>query len=155
MKWMIACSGSVITDVIRLRMNQNPYDSPNQISNGAATRPSWRQHLVFASPTLAPLSAIGSIIAVVILHRDLGVGGAVLGSFETPMGLLFTFAAYMYMGFWVWMPLGFAMSLFISNEIMPDFEYRNLYTLLFVSCCVCCVLFVLFDPNGIFTYFQD
>ena len=143
----------------------NPYASPTSecantstrttpASTGALTSFPKRSHILAASPSVAPIFALCSIIAVVILERDMNVRGAILGSLETPMGILFTFSAYMFMGAIFWMPLGFLLSVVLASKFSGS-RVRYLYPTLFLSFCGLFILFLWSDLKGIRTHYLD
>lgn len=131
----------------------NPYDAPNHETAKNRSFSLWR-HVLAASPSLLPLLTLTTVTAVVLLERDFNVWGAILGSTETPMGVLFTFSAFMTFASIGWMPVGLALSILLSFRL-PGVIHRIAYPTVFGAACVGCIGFVVLDPDGMWTYYMD
>lgn len=91
---------------------------------------------------------------MVWLERDFDVSGAILGSAETPMGVLLTFSAFMTFASIGWMPGGFILSILLSLRL-PKTRHRIAYPTAFGAACLACIGFVVLDPDGMWTYYMD
>ncbi|MGB7329355.1 MAG: hypothetical protein WBD31_31020 [Rubripirellula sp.] len=131
----------------------NPYDAPNHTTAKNRSFSLWH-HVLAASPSLLPLLTLTIVAAVVLLERDFNVRGAILGSTETPMGVLFTMSAFMTFASIGWMPVGLVLSILLSFRL-PRLIHRIAYPTAFGAACVACIGFVVLDPDGMWTYYMD
>ena len=111
-------------------------------------------HLLAALPSIAPILTLGSVVLVVILERDLGINGAILGKYNSSMSVLFNFSVLMIIGAIVWAPAGLILSTVISKRL-PGSAHRKIYPIMFASLCILCILFAVVDPDGMMTYYLD
>lgn len=114
----------------------------------------WGLLMIVAPFVLYPVLAVLSVYLVCFMDLRLGMRGAKLGSFATPLGIAFNVAAILNIGFFVWMPVGFVASFFVRDAIRPDAR-RFPFVLTYLLLCAFAVTLVLIDPGGYFEYFHD
>jgi hypothetical protein len=109
---------------------------------------------IVAPFALYPVLAVLSVYLVCFMDLQLGMRGAILGSFDSPLGIAFNIAAILNIGFFVWMPTGFVASFFVRDAIHT--EGRRLpFVIMYLMLCVIAITLVLVDPGGCFEYFHD
>ena len=131
----------------------NPYEAFSHTSAKNRSFSLW-SHALAASPSLLPLLTLTSVAAVVWLERDFNMQGAILGSVETPVGVLFTLSAFMTFASLGWIPVGLSLSILLSFRL-PQMIHRIVYPTVFGVLCIACIGFVVLDPDGMWTYYID
>ena len=101
-----------------------------------------------------PLLAILFVHLAVLMESGLGMHGAIIGSYKTPLGVVFNFAAMLTMGFFVFIPLGLFASFFAGWALKSRFHFLC-FPAIYVALCVCSIGLALVDPIGVFEYFSD
>lgn len=110
--------------------------------------------LLVAPFVLYPVIAVLSVYLVCYMEISLGMHGAILGSFKTPLGIAFTFAAVLHIGFPLWSFLGLVGSLFLRDALTPTRSHIP-YVAAYMICCAIAVTLGFVDPGGYFEYFYD
>lgn len=131
-----------------------PPDITGEISAQHTLRFRWGMLLIVAPFVLYPVLAVLSVYLVCFMDLRLGMRGAILGSFDTPLGVAFNVAAVLHIGFFAWTPAGFVASLFVRDAICPDAR-RLPFVVMYLVLCIAAVVLVLVDPGGYFEYFYD
>jgi hypothetical protein len=87
-------------------------------------------------------------------ESGLGMHGAIIGSYKTPLGVVFNIAAILMMGFVVFIPSGLLASFFAGWALKSRLHFLC-FPAIYVALCVCSIGLVLVDPIGVFEYFYD
>lgn len=101
-----------------------------------------------------PLLAILSVHLVVLMEAGLGMHGAIIGSYRTPLGVVFNIAATLMMGFVVFIPSGLVAS-FLAGWALKSRLHFMYFPAIYVGFCVASIGLVLVDPIRVFEYFYD
>ncbi|MEM6473801.1 MAG: hypothetical protein AAF802_29860 [Planctomycetota bacterium] len=101
-----------------------------------------------------PLLAILFVHLVVVMEAGLGMRGAIIGSYKTPLSVVFNIAAVLMMGFAVFIPSGFACSFLLRWATGSNWNLFA-FPVIYVLTCVTSIGLVLIDPIGVFEYFYD
>jgi hypothetical protein len=88
------------------------------------------------------------------MESGLGMHGAIIGSYKTPLGVVFNIAAILMMGFVVFIPSGLLASFFAGWALKSRLHFLC-FPAIYVALCVCSIGLVLVDPIGVFEYFYD
>ncbi len=88
------------------------------------------------------------------MDRVLGMHGAIIHSWETPLGVVFNIAAQLIINYFLLIPIGLLLSAFVGVAIRRP-RLTVIFPLIYLVMCAGAVAFVLLDPTGLFEYFFD
>ncbi|TWU49028.1 hypothetical protein Poly51_49320 [Rubripirellula tenax] len=114
----------------------------------------WCVRSLVIALTLYPIVAALLVYVVVTMESSLGMRGAKLGSFSTPLGIIFNVSAVLTIGFLLWAPAGFVASFFTARAINRP-EKASLFPALYLLACISAFFLAQIDPGGYFTYYFD
>jgi hypothetical protein len=140
-------------------MFTNPYVAPDSISHHPTQALSIRDiatFLVWLTTYVYPLIALGGIYAVEFMHDTLGIRGAIIGSYKTPLGVAFNMSVWVLIGVLFVCPVGLIWSFF------PPILVRRLIGSLtrvlpvgFVVIAALTIAIVFWDPWRVVESYQD
>ena len=134
-----------------------PLQSPPGGADDRYARPSlrvWAPGLSFY-----PFIAVCSVYGCWLMYEVLRMPGAVIGSWDSPMGVAFNISASFTIGlpsFLLWTPCGFMASFCVVRPtIFGNRSLLRYMPVFYIASCTAAVFLVRLDPGGVFEWYFD
>jgi hypothetical protein len=140
-------------------MPTNPYQTTSRTNRGGTGVWSLLEivvALVWLTCYFYPAIALGGIYIVVFMHDVLKMGGAIIGSYETPMGVVFNLSVFVLIGVLYIVPIGLILS-FLPPRLIRRIArpYTGWLPLGFMLIAIWTIAMVFWDPWGVVEIYAD